>query len=103
MVPACDDFEICLELELTKKAPQGSKVTQPVDWYFLMGPHFFIALVDSPGSRRRPLSLAETPVFCPTGAEWREQMPVTLNTRSLVLPANLRTHSPSCPGTHGWG
>lgn len=25
MVPACDDFEICLELELTKKAPKAPR------------------------------------------------------------------------------
>jgi hypothetical protein len=28
-----DDFEMCLELELTKGS-QGSQVTEPVNWYF---------------------------------------------------------------------
>jgi hypothetical protein len=43
----CDDFEICLELDLTKRLPrlQGHPTSKLV---FLIGPHFFIALIDSP-------------------------------------------------------
>lgn len=72
----CDDFEICLELELTKRLPKAPKGHPTSRLVFLIGPHFFIALIDR--SLRRPLSRAVIPaVSVPRGAERPERIGCT--------------------------
>lgn len=69
----CDDFEICLELELTKRLPKAPKGHPTGKLVFLIGPHFSIALIDR--SLRRPLSRAVIPaVSVPRGAERPERI-----------------------------